>query len=431
MARFLATTGGLPRLVDETKDPKDAAVLLLRIAAEVEHTLMVEYLYAGFSLGPGADPIYQQTLIDIAKQEMGHLVTVENLLTLLGADPHLDRDGLLPQSGKEPGPFLLEPVSPSSLAKYVVVESPLNEVIEKNPQDAAIYDRATKVVGDKGMDQLNRVGALYTLIYWIFMETDQPRPDEPWPLDPKAVLERNPELKGVHLKDSDFRPAAEVSDLLAIPNEWKVNVDTIYVENTVDRQSAKKALFKISAQGEGISDDPSELSHFQRFLALFAAAENQAPSILKVPVVNSAQLPDPGQSVTAYFNTRYQILLVLIDLVFRFPSGQSPRTDLARTAHAEMVSGIRELARAMLNLSGAPTNGPVAPPFELPTGPWPKDSFPNAGAAVTQLQQLLAQSKTIESNIRTNWPELIGAQLNTLKIQNARIEQALGKIPTS
>jgi Ferritin-like len=75
----------------------DWAVFLLHTAAEIEHALMVQYLYAAFSLG---EPPFQgpnvpstaQTLVNrwrgtilgIAKEEMGHLITVQNLLRFIG-----------------------------------------------------------------------------------------------------------------------------------------------------------------------------------------------------------------------------------------------------------------------------------------------------------------------------------------------------------
>ena len=60
-------------------------IRLLRIAAEVEHALMVEYLYAAFTLrpGPGTNK-YRNALVTIAKQEMGHFVTVQHLLCPVG-----------------------------------------------------------------------------------------------------------------------------------------------------------------------------------------------------------------------------------------------------------------------------------------------------------------------------------------------------------
>src|SRR5689334_20827302 len=72
--------------------PQDEAIYLLHIGAEVEHSLMIQYLYAAYSL-PGQNiPVTQlpevlkwrQTILDIAREEMGHLVTVQNILHLIG-----------------------------------------------------------------------------------------------------------------------------------------------------------------------------------------------------------------------------------------------------------------------------------------------------------------------------------------------------------
>ena len=79
--------------------PSDKAKILLESAAEVEHALMVQYLYAAYSLKgkvksatltrPGdwddeSGQSWPLTLLAIAREEMGHLMTVENLLLLLG-----------------------------------------------------------------------------------------------------------------------------------------------------------------------------------------------------------------------------------------------------------------------------------------------------------------------------------------------------------
>jgi rubrerythrin len=106
-------------------------VFLLSMAAEIEHSLMVQYLYAAYSLGGAQVPPqhrdsvleWQQVVLGIAKEEMGHLVTVQNVLKLLGG-PHLDREDYPSVSSFYPYAFTLEPVSQKSLAKYVVAESP-------------------------------------------------------------------------------------------------------------------------------------------------------------------------------------------------------------------------------------------------------------------------------------------------------------------
>src|SRR5436309_3069621 len=74
--------------------PHDEAVFLLHIAAEVEQALMLQYLYAAYSLNTDPDlppdrkaqvRAWRATVLGIAREEMGHLVTVQNLLRLMGA----------------------------------------------------------------------------------------------------------------------------------------------------------------------------------------------------------------------------------------------------------------------------------------------------------------------------------------------------------
>jgi hypothetical protein len=61
----------------------DRTVFLLRTAANIEHALMVQYLYAAYSLSESEDHLVsdrQRMIRDIAKQEMAHIVCVQNLL---------------------------------------------------------------------------------------------------------------------------------------------------------------------------------------------------------------------------------------------------------------------------------------------------------------------------------------------------------------
>jgi rubrerythrin len=431
-SRLLAATGGLPRIVG-AKNPRDEAIRLLRVAAEVEHSLMVQYLYAAFLLGPAADPKYQQSIVTVAKQEMGHLVTVQNLLRLLGEPPHLDRDDLLPGSGREPDPFALEPTTPESLAKFVVIESPFDEVIKKIPDEWTIYKNALAMLDPKLLSRLNRVGVLYASLYWLFMETDQLEgPDtDPWRLDVDAILRSDPTLKGFHLKDGDFAPQQDLPPLIANPDEWNVNVDTIYVEPTLDRTSAKLALFKISSQGEGVSNDDTSRSHFQRFLALFDAAVVAPPDIIHVSMAKASQIAtEAGQNIARLSNARYQILLLLIDLGLRTPRGDDGnRSAICNLAIQEMLMGVRDLARGMLGLAGGPSSGPVAPPFELPGGAWPNNSLPDAAASVKRLRLVVNQSRKIDETIRAKWPGFMSDQLDAIKPLDAQIEDVINKLP--
>src|SRR4051795_7201007 len=112
---------------DPPLTPRDSAVFLLQLAAEIEHALLVQYLYAAFSVDPSASGVPATAFADIfdtAKEEMGHLLTVQNVLIALGAAPSLYREDMPADTSFYPFPFMLEPASRSSLAKYVLAEMP-------------------------------------------------------------------------------------------------------------------------------------------------------------------------------------------------------------------------------------------------------------------------------------------------------------------
>src|SRR5262249_3504392 len=105
--------------------PRDWAVFLLQTAAEVEHALMIQYLYAAYSLKPsvqipGASGTttddFSEILTTIAKEEMGHLLTVQNLLRLIGGSPWFERDNFPARTELYPFRFTLERLSKGSLA---------------------------------------------------------------------------------------------------------------------------------------------------------------------------------------------------------------------------------------------------------------------------------------------------------------------------
>jgi hypothetical protein len=111
---------------------RDYIAYLLSIDAEIEHCLMVQYLYAGYSLGGSQVPAeyhdlirnWQEVILGIAKEEMGHLMSIQNSLRLIGAPLHLEREDYPWDIPFYPFPFALEPLTLNSLAKYVYAESP-------------------------------------------------------------------------------------------------------------------------------------------------------------------------------------------------------------------------------------------------------------------------------------------------------------------
>ena len=83
-------------------EDREELVWLLAQACELEHGLTCEYLFAQFTLKRSIDErvsdqqlakvaAREQVLIDVTKQEMLHLALATNLLTAIGAAPHLHR----------------------------------------------------------------------------------------------------------------------------------------------------------------------------------------------------------------------------------------------------------------------------------------------------------------------------------------------------
>ena len=84
---------------------REQLIYLLREAAELEHTILCEYLFAAFTMKQRLDEgltaaqleavdRWRKTILTVAKQEMLHLTLVQNLLTAIGAAPHLSRPNL-------------------------------------------------------------------------------------------------------------------------------------------------------------------------------------------------------------------------------------------------------------------------------------------------------------------------------------------------
>ena len=118
------------------EDRKELTYLLCQ-AAELEHGLMCEYLYAAFSLkgiaGPGlrgdqhaAVERWRQLIFAIAGEEMLHWAMVQNLLTAVGSAPYVTRPHMPHQAkGYPPGVQVrLLPFGEAALQHFVYLERP-------------------------------------------------------------------------------------------------------------------------------------------------------------------------------------------------------------------------------------------------------------------------------------------------------------------
>jgi hypothetical protein len=229
----------------------DWTVFLLHTAAEIEHALMVQYLYAAYSLGeanfqgpnvpPDAPTLvnrWRETIVGIAREEMGHLITVQNLLRFIGGTLNFEREDF-PFRTLYPFRFQLEPLTKTSLAKYVAAEMPENPA----QPDELIREIVRRATGSAGGVNVNRVGPLYAELVTIFADPTKLSDNDLFP-------------------DTAERFQAKKADWFAFGR--------IIVRVLRSRDDAVKALLEIDEQGEG-SGQPTDVtaSHFDRFIRIY------------------------------------------------------------------------------------------------------------------------------------------------------------------
>jgi hypothetical protein len=165
------------QIIRDFSDPYIEFIRLLREASEIEHALMVQYLYAAFSIKPAYMAVMgygvpsATDLLGVAIQEMQHLAKVNALLLALGAAPNLVREEFPYAPDIYPFEFQLEPLSRESLAKYVYAEAPAKALERAQPVDP--YEQAFLGLLDHTLGKqrrLNHLGSLYANIIRVLKE---------------------------------------------------------------------------------------------------------------------------------------------------------------------------------------------------------------------------------------------------------------------
>lgn len=261
---------------------------LLAEAAEIEHTLMCSYLYAAFSLKragePGVSPElgetlerWRKTIMDVAVEEMGHLIIVANLTVAVGGRPHFGRPNFPVAPGYFPSGVAvrLTGFDAETLKHFIFLERPQ----DVRREDSVIfaqpgYDRASVHLGLMPSAQdYATIGHLYEAIRTNLVALDREFGSERlFPGGIEGQVDRSIiDLKGVE-------PITELA-------------------------AAQQAIDIIVEQGEGSSTD-SAVSHYRSFLTiqdeLEAAVERDpafAPAWLVADSPVLRQPPEPAGKV--------------------------------------------------------------------------------------------------------------------------------------
>lgn len=367
-------------------NPLDYVSYLLYIDAEIEHGLMVQYLYAAYSLGGPQVPeehrervrCWQEIILGIAKEEMGHLISVQNVLRLIGAPLNLGRDDYPWDTPFYPFAFMLEPLTLDSLAKYVYAES---------PEKWTGY-WADDVKKRLGSTPVIRVGVLFELLISLIKDPnylpDEVFQAETWPFQAKWD-EWGRGYQGGQRGDATRSHPKGAPDVL--------------VEPVASRDDAVNVLTEIAEQGEApASDSPEAPSHFTRFLQVYKemtelSTEGWKPArnVAVNPYIPPSSGDDPAQGQTSdeqrdpitdpeatlwahLFNVRYRLVLTFLQHSFLLRGGLSeagvrtPRGIIINGTFGEMYN-LRAIATFLVQtrLSADPRNKKSAgPPFQMP-----------------------------------------------------------------
>ena len=369
--------GEAPALRIETREE---LVSLLYEAAELEHGLVCSYLFTAFTLkdeGDGLDAEqaeavrrWRDLIIAVALEEMLHLALVSNLLTAVGAAPHMRRPAFPQVSRYYPAGITIElrRFSDATLTRFVHLERPEGVEIE----DEVRADPAVELDGD-APDVAP--GALRT-------------PDD-------AVEEVPPEAYATvgHLYQAiedgicllvERRGEA---DVFIGPPEAQATAAYFRFPNLVavtDLASARRALEVLVTQGEGVRGDWTD-AHYGTFLrvrdelrALQAADPGFDPArpVLANPLAHEPLPGAPERLVTdpmsvtvmELFDGSYELMTTMLLRFF----AHSDESDDALTALVQgaidlMFTAVRPLGLLLTSLPAGAEHGvaTAGPGFEL------------------------------------------------------------------
>jgi hypothetical protein len=340
-------------------DTREEIIGALHQAAEIEHGLMIQYLFPALSLkkrdDEGITPrqlaltrSWEAVILGVAVEEMGHLGTVCNLLAAVGDGPRFERPNFPQSVGYYPFPFDLVRFGDDALYRMLVFELPRGEPMPEPPH----MDAAPPAVGLEraiapDLLTFDYVGELYEKIREGFLAV------------PEAEL-----FIG--------SPAAQVTDT------WSVRLDLRPVGN---RASALAAIDDIIEDGEGAPRDRAT-SHYGRFLAIRQAYAAAGYFAAARPVVRNPQTREhpgtagPGSVLThevslqaaELFNEVYAVALRVLLQFFAFGGETEEQREALKAAAGHLMStGIRPISEVLSDLPAFSGDGEerAGPPFEL------------------------------------------------------------------
>ncbi|HYI21864.1 MAG TPA: ferritin-like protein [Candidatus Limnocylindrales bacterium] len=350
---------------------REELIYTLGKAAELEHLIICQYLYAAFSLKRTTDegvpselePVlkrWSDQLLEIGVQEMLHLALVQNLLTSIGAGPHLSRPNfpVPPRAFPARIQISLMPFSEAALRHFAFLERP-DGTDMSDAEGIAALEQAWRYE-DIDEDAIGPIVADFDTISHLYRSIENGMSVLAGRMGEERLFigPGDAQASGAHFW---FDELVEVTDLA----------------------SAKTAIETIVEQGEGARGDWHE-AHFGRLLTVldeFLAVREANPGFEPArPVLLSRVRPlESGELmplISAPFSVRCVDLMnavyeVVLEVLARY-FAHSDETDaqlatLAKVAIELMDRVVAPLGRIVTRLPVGPDHPghTVGPSFEL------------------------------------------------------------------
>ncbi len=428
LARVIATRGGLaapeaPFVIEH----REALIYMLCEAAELEHAIMCQYLFAAFSLkrraeeGLTGDELaavtrWRRQISHVATQEMLHLALVQNLLSAVGAAPHFARPNLPAPASHYPAgvQLALLPFGEQALQHFMFLERPEGMDLDDADGLAAVGRAKPKLsehdIVPRGQD-FATIGHLYRSIEAGFVRLANKR-GEDWLFVGPQRAQATAEYFGW-------------PELVAV----------------TDLASAQRAIEEILEQGEGARGDWRD-AHFGQFVQIlddFQQMREARPGFDPVRPVIAANVRPPERDVEVplvtdpltarvvdLFNVSYEILLQIFERYFAHTEETDAQLKvLADATVGLMVRVIKPLGDLITALAAGPgyEGRTAGPSFELF---YESDYLmPHREAAWALLAERLDEAARLCEQLASGNGQLIAGQLEPVLAAMRQISQTL------
>jgi hypothetical protein len=415
LAEVIASRGGLaapeaPFVIEH----REALIYMLCEAAELEHGIMCQYLFAASSLkqdpaeGLTADELeavqrWRRVISHVATEEMLHLALVQNLLSAIGAAPHLGRPNLPAPAHHYPAGvnLMLVPFGQPALRHFMFLERPEGMELEgAKGLDAPVEDAVPLMAEGDIVPQVQdfaTVGHLYRSIEHGIAHLAEKFGERNLFVGPARA-----QATSAHFHWPELVPVTDLA-------------------------SAQRAIDTVLEQGEGARGHWQH-AHFGQFVQIldeFRQLTTANPDFQPArPVIfatvrtceHDESVPRIGDRVTSgcadLFNVSYEILLQVMERFFAHTEETDAQlATLANSALALMLGAIKPLGDLLTTLPVGPDHaGPNAgPSFELF---YESDYLlPHREAAWALLEERVREAANFCSRVTENAPDPVENQL--------------------